>query len=84
MDWDTTTQTGARNSGAEVPTSSNGSASLNHRPDTERGTRMRPRSARGTKSLRTVDRGGGGNGGMIRSRFAPPPYPIKKTKLKTR
>src|SRR5712691_13098053 len=46
MDWDTRTQTGARTSGVEEPTPRMAVHHRVHRPDTERGTRWVPRSAR--------------------------------------
>src|SRR6267154_6832988 len=46
MDWDTITQTGARTSGVEEPTPRMAVHHRVQRPDTERGTRWVPRSAR--------------------------------------
>ena len=46
MAWDNITQTGARTSGVEEPTPRMAVHRRVHRPDTERGTRRVPRSAR--------------------------------------
>src|SRR5580700_2739034 len=81
MDWDTITQTGARTSGVEEPTPRMAVHHRVHRPDTERVTRWGHGVHEGQIQTyvkrRTVDRGGGGNGGIIRS-------PIRATTLPDR